>query len=163
MNHLILATEVGVVTRSPVVGCPAAALGLPLTGAAGRYLEELLCPSRALQESEEGENDSYKYGISAMQGWRTDMVGCRVQQQLDVATAQRLAVVTRLWPIRRPIRRSLMACSPSAAQEDAHAAVLQLEEGKPGSKSALFAVLDGHGGAEVARFVANHLVRPGRF
>jgi serine/threonine protein phosphatase PrpC len=56
-----------------------------------------------------------------------------------------------------------MACSPSAAQEDAHAAVLQLEEGKPGSKSALFAVLDGHGGAEVARFVANHLVRPGRF
>lgn len=66
------------------------------------------------KESEEGENDSYKYGISAMQGWRTDM-------------------------------------------EDAHAAVLDLPDS--GSKSALFAVLDGHGGAEVARFVANHLAQ----
>lgn len=27
------------------------------------------------QETEEGENDSFKYGIAAMQGWRTDMVG----------------------------------------------------------------------------------------
>lgn len=30
-----------------------------------------------------------------------------------------------------------------------------------GGKAALFAVLDGHGGAEVARFVANHLVSAG--
>lgn len=44
-------------------------------------------------------------------------------------------------------------------QEDAHAAVLDLPDG--GSKGALFAVLDGHGGAEVARFVANHLVGAG--
>lgn len=42
-------------------------------------------------------------------------------------------------------------------QEDAHAAILDLPDGS--SKGALFAVLDGHGGAEVARFVANHLVR----
>jgi hypothetical protein len=42
-------------------------------------------------------------------------------------------------------------------QEDAHAAVLGLNA-DAGGKSALFAVLDGHGGAEVARFVANHLV-----
>ncbi|KAL4433781.1 hypothetical protein ABPG75_000222 [Micractinium tetrahymenae] len=66
------------------------------------------------KETEEGENDSYRFGISAMQGWRTDM-------------------------------------------EDAHAAVLDLPDG--GTKSALFAVLDGHGGAEVARFVANHLAQ----
>ena len=46
---------------------------------------------------------------------------------------------------------------PVRMQEDAHAAVLDLPDG--GSKAALFAVLDGHGGAEVARFVANHLVR----
>lgn len=45
-------------------------------------------------------------------------------------------------------------------QEDAHTAVLDLNDGS--SKAALFAVLDGHGGAEVARFVANHLVRSGR-
>lgn len=66
------------------------------------------------KESEEGENDHYKFGISAMQGWRTDM-------------------------------------------EDAHAAVLDLEDGN--SKAALFAVLDGHGGAEVARFAAKHLAQ----
>ena len=35
--------------------------------------------------------------------------------------------------------------------------MLDLNDGS--SKAALFAVLDGHGGAEVARFVANHLVR----
>ena len=45
-------------------------------------------------------------------------------------------------------------------QEDAHAAVLDLEDGN--SKAALFAVLDGHGGAEVARFAAKHLVSGGR-
>ncbi|KAL4450727.1 hypothetical protein ABPG77_001083 [Micractinium sp. CCAP 211/92] len=66
------------------------------------------------KETDEGENDSYRFGISAMQGWRTDM-------------------------------------------EDAHAAVLDLPDS--GAKSALFAVLDGHGGAEVARFVANHLAQ----
>lgn len=38
---------------------------------------------RTLQESEEGENDSYKFGISAMQGWRTDMVGCFLQQRFS--------------------------------------------------------------------------------
>ncbi|EFN51823.1 hypothetical protein CHLNCDRAFT_59087, partial [Chlorella variabilis] len=63
------------------------------------------------KETEEGENDSFKYGIAAMQGWRTDM-------------------------------------------EDAHIAELDLD---PATKTSLFAVLDGHGGAEVARFVANHL------
>ena len=47
----------------------------------------------------------------------------------------------------------------AAPQEDAHAAVLDLPEGGP--RSALFAVLDGHGGAEVARFVAAHVVSDG--
>ena len=28
-----------------------------------------------MQESEEDENEHYKYGVSAMQGWRTEMVG----------------------------------------------------------------------------------------
>ncbi len=54
---------------------------------------------------------------------------------------------------RRP-RHSLL---PLLLQEDAHAAILDLPDGS--TKGALFAVLDGHGGAEVARFVANHLVR----
>ena len=27
------------------------------------------------QESGEGENDVFPYGVAAMQGWRTDMVG----------------------------------------------------------------------------------------
>ena len=47
----------------------------------------------------------------------------------------------------------------AAPQEDAHAAVLDLPEGGP--RSALFAVLDGHGGAEVARFVAAPVVSEG--
>ncbi|KAI3434571.1 hypothetical protein D9Q98_002643 [Chlorella vulgaris] len=38
--------------------------------------------------------------------------------------------------------------------EDAHAAVLDLD---PATKAAFFAVFDGHGGAEVARFMARHL------
>ena len=32
--------------------------------------------STNVQESEEDENEHYKYGVSAMQGWRTEMVGC---------------------------------------------------------------------------------------
>jgi len=57
--------------------------------------------------------------------------------------------------------RHTQLLSPPQLQEDAHAAVLDLADG--GTKSAMFAVLDGHGGAEVARFVANHLVRAAQF
>ena len=32
--------------------------------------------TRILQELESGENDSYLYGVCAMQGWRTEMVRC---------------------------------------------------------------------------------------
>lgn len=55
---------------------------------------------------------------------------------------------------RRPLGSPCLICL--LLQEDAHAALLDLPDGN--TKGALFAVLDGHGGAEVARFVANHLV-----
>jgi hypothetical protein len=42
-------------------------------------------------------------------------------------------------------------------QEDAHATVLQLEAD---GRTALFGVFDGHGGKQVAKYVAQHLVRP---
>ena len=32
---------------------------------------------RIVQESSEGENHTFKYGVTAMQGWRTEMVSCR--------------------------------------------------------------------------------------
>ncbi len=42
-------------------------------------------------------------------------------------------------------------------QEDAHATVLQLEAD---GRTAMFGVFDGHGGKQVAKYVAQHLVRP---
>ena len=42
-------------------------------------------------------------------------------------------------------------------QEDAHATVLQLEAD---GCTAMFGVFDGHGGKQVAKYVAQHLVRP---
>eukprot|EP00897_Mesotaenium_endlicherianum_P010202 jgi/Mesen1/920/ME000117S00083 len=62
------------------------------------------------KESDGGENETYKYGASAMQGWRTSM-------------------------------------------EDAHTVVLDLDS----SGTAFFAVYDGHGGKEVAKYCAKHL------
>ena len=43
-----------------------------------------------------------------------------------------------------------------ALQEDAHATVLQLD---PGGSTAMFGVFDGHGGKQVAKYTAQHLVR----
>lgn len=47
-------------------------------------------------------------------------------------------------------------------QEDAHSIVLQLDGSDGGGQAdptvGLFGVFDGHGGKEVAKFVANHLV-----
>ena len=60
------------------------------------------------KDSHDGENEILKYGVSAMQGWRTNM-------------------------------------------EDAHITNLNLSDGV-----ALFAVFDGHGGQEVARFCGKH-------
>lgn len=124
-------------------------------------------PAARPQESGEGENDAYKFGVSAMQGWRTDMVR-RVPPGGGVAlrTTARMAGTSKgAQPPCNPLGLPDAAChltcnSPWLAvllQEDAHAAILDLPDGS--SKGALFAVLDGHGGAEVARFVANHLVR----
>jgi serine/threonine protein phosphatase PrpC len=44
---------------------------------------------------------------------------------------------------------------PRWAQEDAHAVVLDVDQDKTG----FFGVFDGHGGKEVAKFAAKHLVR----
>ena len=45
-----------------------------------------------------------------------------------------------------------------AAQEDAHAALLDLDAS---TGTGFFGVFDGHGGKEVARYAALHLVRNG--
>lgn len=68
-----------------------------------------------VQESADGENDYFSYGVSSMQGWRTD-------------------------------------------QEDAHSAVLEVAGG---NRTAIFAIFDGHGGREVSKFCAAHLVSRG--
>lgn len=60
------------------------------------------------KDSHDGENETLKFGVSAMQGWRTNM-------------------------------------------EDAHITNLNLQDGV-----SLFAVFDGHGGQEVARFCGKH-------
>ena len=92
-----------------------------------------------------------------MQGWRTDMVRrwreCACHQSLHPSLR---GAISPLPPFTHP---PLPLPSPPSSQEDAHAAVLDLPEGGP--RSALFAVLDGHGGAEVARFVAAHVVSEG--
>ncbi|KAK9863223.1 hypothetical protein WJX84_003873, partial [Apatococcus fuscideae] len=65
------------------------------------------------KESDEGESALYKYGVAAMQGWRSEM-------------------------------------------EDAHAVCLNIDESTP---TGFFAVFDGHGGKEVARFCALYMAR----
>lgn len=61
--------------------------------------------------SEDGENDTLRYGVSAMQGWRMSM-------------------------------------------EDAHISIPDLDK-----NTSLFAVFDGHGGAEVAKFCADNFAK----
>lgn len=63
------------------------------------------------KEGEEKENADFKYGVCAMQGWRTEM-------------------------------------------EDAHLAALDVD-----GHSSVFGVFDGHGGREVAKFVALYLTQ----
>ena len=62
--------QAAVITGGPTAGRPRQ---LPAPCAAHAAGAPSPC-SPHLQESEEGENDHYKFGISAMQGWRTDMV-----------------------------------------------------------------------------------------
>ncbi|KAL6779395.1 hypothetical protein ACKKBG_A12165 [Auxenochlorella protothecoides x Auxenochlorella symbiontica] len=73
----------------------------------GAYLSQPITE----KETAEGENELFRYGVAAMQGWRMDM-------------------------------------------EDAHSTVLRLE---PSSDAGIFAVFDGHGGKEVAKYAAVHV------
>ena len=40
------------------------------------FLLHAVLTMHVVQESSEGENHTFKYGVTAMQGWRTEMVGC---------------------------------------------------------------------------------------
>ena len=51
------------------------------------------------------------------------------------------------------------AAAPAEPQEDAHAVALNVEN-EP--TTGFFAVFDGHGGKEVAKFAALYMVRAGR-
>ncbi|KAK9818683.1 hypothetical protein WJX74_005666 [Apatococcus lobatus] len=75
----------------------------------GAYLSQPITD----KETDEGESALYKYGVAAMQGWRSEM-------------------------------------------EDAHAVCLNIDESFP---TGFFAVFDGHGGKEVARFCAIYMAR----
>lgn len=61
--------------------------------------------------------------------------------------------IGRCVPLDCQVTHVLPSCPP--LQEDAHAAVLDVDGN---SRTGFFAVFDGHGGKEVAKFCANHLV-----
>ena len=77
-------------------------------------------PLATERKSESGEDDRLLFAVSEMQGWRIS------------------ASPTILHPL-------LLTIPVSPAMEDAHAAVLSLEDGTE-EKNAFFAVYDGHGG-----------------
>ena len=125
------------------------------------------CP----QELEDGENDKYLYGVCAMQGWRTEMarpntippVCCpagSATARASHSTCCHDCLLTRLvrdlpWLFIFADGRLKTFCNV-VPQEDAHAIALGLAD-RP--DAALFAIYDGHGGKEVAKFAAEHMVR----
>lgn len=51
-----------------------------------------------LQELEEGESERFKYGVAAMQGWRTEMV-CRMNGTVSpLHGASTAACILFAWP-----------------------------------------------------------------
>ena len=116
-----------------------------------------------------------------MQGWRMDMVRCTscwaaggfVLQTFRVPAVSQAATLfvqpspaslapLSCLPLKGPnLLDNSFRASPAVAnlllQEDAHAIELDLQsDGKP--KASMFGVFDGHGGKEVARFTAMHIV-----
>lgn len=113
-----------------------------------------------LQEYGEGENELFQFGVAAMQGWRTDMVRVYLTRREPPSAAA--AAAAQPCPADGRVGvPPLLDLAPLLAppQEDAHAAVLDVDGA---SRTGFFAVFDGHGGKEVAKFCAAHLVGAGR-
>ncbi len=128
------------------------------------------------QELEDGENDNYLYGVCAMQGWRTEMVRCLRECWRALGVAATTTTPQRNEGVRVEYLRPCVCSAPdyddlagasvtferlastgnASAQEDAHAVALGLADR---GDAALFAIYDGHGGKEVAKFAAVHMVR----
>jgi len=133
----------------------------------GAYLSQPITD----KESSDGEDGRFKYGTTAMQGWRTNMevrerggIGRRLcrsrpasRRRPRVANGE-ISVTFRAHPsgagkvsrgrrkISRPLPLSpaLTEPIPGLRPQDAHATVLGLDE-----DTAFFGVYDGHGGKEV--------------
>ena len=116
----------------------------------GAYLSQPITD----KESSDGEDVRFKYGTTAMQGWRTNM---------EVRRRRGTPLLPRFFPIwvssctlQKPcslISSSSIPASLPAAQ-DAHATVLGLDE-----DTSFFGVYDGHGGKEVRRGVYLFTIR----
>jgi len=94
------------------------------------------------KDSDKGENESLKFGLASMQGWRV----CMVWQSSSVRSSRPR---THTFAITHTHARTRI-------QEDAHIANLDLGDEHA---TGLFAVFDGHGGKLVAKYAAKHLMR----
>ena len=115
------------------------------------------------QEIEDGENANYLYGVCAMQGWRTEMVRSLLECKQACAVAATKATAATPKRVGAPQLSAcglafgrLLSTRNTMVQEDAHAVALDLADR---DDAALFAIYDGHGGKEVAKFAAVHMVR----
>ena len=102
----------------------------------GQYLSQPV----TTKESGKGENESLKYGMAAMQGWRV----CMVRVLLCLFFVFLFCVLYRI----------LTHVIHGRMQEDSHIVSLDMGDSK---KTSIFAVFDGHGGKLVAMYVAKHL------
>lgn len=107
----------------------------------GAYLSQPITD----KDSSDGEDAKFKYGTTAMQGWRTNMEVRSARHPQGIPFPPRFAISSEgRFPARALTHVPTPSLPPPPPHQDAHATVLGLDD-----DTAFFGVYDGHGGKEV--------------